>query len=83
MVCGGGTSLASPIIAGVYALAGGVGSGVQGNSIPYQPGSAAYLNDVSSGNNGACTVPYLCNAVTGYDGPTGLGTPNGTGAFGN
>lgn len=27
------------------------------------------------------SVSYLCNAVPGYDGPTGLGTPNGTGAF--
>ncbi|HZD70428.1 MAG TPA: hypothetical protein VFA45_16475, partial [Actinomycetes bacterium] len=24
---------------------------------------------------------YLCTAVAGYDGPTGLGTPNGSGAF--
>jgi hypothetical protein len=24
---------------------------------------------------------YLCAAGAGYDGPTGLGTPNGTGAF--
>jgi hypothetical protein len=24
---------------------------------------------------------YLCNGVQGYDGPTGNGTPNGTGAF--
>jgi hypothetical protein len=31
---------------------------------------------VKSGTNGNCNS-YLCNAVEGYDGPTGLGTPNG------
>jgi len=35
------------------------------------------LYDVTSGSNGRCTVAYLCTAVAGYDGPTGLGTPNG------
>jgi serine protease inhibitor ecotin len=30
---------------------------------------------------GNCTVIYLCNGVPGYDGPTGLGTPNGTRSF--
>ena len=36
------------------------------------------------GNNGIfqdCGGDYQCNAVTGYDGPTGLGTPNGLSAF--
>jgi subtilase family serine protease len=74
----GGTSLASPIIAGVYALAGGVGSG-QGNSLPYQNPSTN-LNDIVTGKNGRCGT-YLCKAVPGYDGPTGLGTPNGVGGF--
>lgn len=75
----GGTSVASPIIASVYALAGNAGSVTYG-SYPYsyaQPGS---LNDVTSGSNGSCGT-YLCVAGSGYDGPTGLGTPNGTGAF--
>jgi Carboxypeptidase regulatory-like domain len=36
---------------------------------------------VTSGSNGSCDPAYLCKAGTGYDGPTGLGTPNGTGAF--
>ena len=40
----------------------------------------ASLNDVTSGKNGTCGAP-LCTAGTGWDGPTGLGTPNGTGAF--
>jgi subtilase family serine protease len=75
----GGTSLASPIIAGVYALAGGVGAGIQGNSVPYS--HVTYLHDITSGSNGACGGSYLCMAQIGYDGPTGLGTPNGTGGF--
>ena len=33
------------------------------------------------GLNGFCDPPILCNAGVGYDGPTGLGTPNGTAAF--
>jgi subtilase family serine protease len=75
----GGTSVASPIIASVYALAGNSAS-VTSGSYPYsQPGS---LNDVSSGSNGkSCAPSYLCTAGAGYDGPTGLGTPNGTGSF--
>jgi subtilase family serine protease len=72
----GGTSVASPIVAGVYALAGGTPNY---GADPYAaPGS---LFDVSSGSNGTCGGGYLCTAVTGYDGPTGLGTPNGAGAF--
>jgi hypothetical protein len=30
-----------------------------------------------------CEQPYFCNGEVGYDGPTGLGTPNGTAAFGD
>ena len=41
------------------------------------------LNDVTSGSNGSCGSSYLCTAVTGYDGPTGLGTPNTADAFSN
>jgi subtilase family serine protease len=74
----GGTSASSPIIASVYALAGNTASITYG-SYPYSHTSA--LNDVTSGNNGSCSGSYLCTAGAGYDGPTGLGTPNGTGAF--
>lgn len=78
----GGTSLATPIVAGAYALHGGVASTVQANSVPYS--NVAYgvdLHDVVTGSNGTCTVTYLCTAGTGYDGPSGLGTPLGLGAF--
>jgi subtilase family serine protease len=74
----GGTSAASPIIAGVYALAGNSGS-VNYGSYPY--GHVSALFDVTSGSNGSCGGSYLCTGGPGYDGPTGLGTPNGTGAF--
>jgi len=74
----GGTSVASPIIASVYALAGNASS-VTGGSYPYTHSSS--LNDVTSGSNGSCGGTSLCTAGGGWDGPTGLGTPNGTGAF--
>ena len=74
----GGTSVASPIIASVYALAGGIPSGTYGSS-PYYATSG--LNDVTTGSNGSCGGTALCTSGTGWDGPTGLGTPNGVGAF--
>src|SRR3954469_3384092 len=74
----GGTSASSPIIASVYALAGNASSVTYG-SFPYSHASA--LNDVTSGNNGTCSPAYLCTAGAGFDGPTGLGTPKGTGGF--
>ena len=75
----GGTSVASPIIAGVYALAANA-SVVNYGSYPYS--HTAFLFDVTSGSNGHCRfTPNLCTAGTGWDGPTGLGTPNGVGAF--
>jgi subtilase family serine protease len=74
----GGTSVAAPIIASVYALAGNTSSMTYG-SFPY--GHTSSLHDVTSGSNGSCGSSYLCTAKVGYDGPTGLGTPNGTGAF--
>ncbi len=76
----GGTSVASPIIAGVYALAGPASPGTYPVSYPYA--KPAQLNDVTSGTNGSCGGSYLCTGKVGYDGPTGLGTPISTGAFG-
>jgi subtilase family serine protease len=74
----GGTSASAPIIAGVYALAGNAAL-VDYGSFPYA--HTASLFDVTSGSNGTCSPAYLCTAGVGYDGPTGLGTPNATGAF--
>ncbi|MDH6114538.1 subtilase family serine protease [Kitasatospora sp. MAP12-15] len=75
----GGTSASSPIIASVYALAGNPGANTTPAADLYANPSA--LNDVTSGSNGDCGGSYLCTAGAGYDGPTGLGTPNGTAAF--
>ncbi|MFF8023883.1 S8 family serine peptidase [Streptomyces sp. NPDC007896] len=74
----GGTSASSPFIAGVYALAGAPGANDVPASYPYAHPDK--LNDVTNGANGSCS-DYLCKAGKGYDGPTGLGTPNGVAAF--
>ncbi len=73
----GGTSLSSPIVAAVYALSGHTTG--YANAIPYAHTSGLF--DVTSGSNGSCAPTVWCNAGTGWDGPTGLGTPNGTSAF--
>lgn len=72
----GGTSVAAPVIGGVYAVNGGP---VNYGSDPYA--NVGALFDVTSGSNGSCSPAYLCTAGVGYDGPTGLGTPNGVSAF--
>jgi subtilase family serine protease len=74
----GGTSVAAPVIAAVYALAGN-GGGANYASFPYSHVSSLF--DITSGSNGSCGSSYLCTAKAGFDGPTGLGTPNGTGGF--
>lgn len=71
----GGTSLSSPIVAAVYALSGNTAG--YANTLPYANPSGLF--DVTSGSNGSCA--YWCSAKAGWDGPTGLGTPNGTSAF--
>jgi len=73
----GGTSASSPIVASVYAMSGNTA----GYPASYTWGHASALNDVTSGSNGTCSPKVWCTAVTGWDGPTGLGTPKGTGAF--
>jgi subtilase family serine protease len=75
----GGTSLASPLVAGVYALAGNAASVAFPASLPY--GHPTAMHDVTEGaSTGGCSTT-ACKAHTGYDGPTGLGTPNGIGGF--
>jgi subtilase family serine protease len=129
----GGTSLASPLVAAMFALAGGSHGAAYPASTLYANGSVrpSSVYDVTVGGNGFCagdststcgnaayelsggrtvnpnllvsannkyslldcsfpaagnpaTAPppsSQCNAVTGYDGPSGLGTPNGLGVF--
>jgi subtilase family serine protease len=82
----GGTSVSAPLVGGIY---GNNGGSVNFGSNPYSHTDALY--DVTTGTNGSCgngplglgRRKYLCNGEVGYDGPTGLGTPNGTAAFGD
>jgi subtilase family serine protease len=89
----GGTSASAQVIAGVYGLAGHGASNASalysGGSIPFGSPNPL-LTDVTSGSNGSCTgrgrtanlaLAYLCTGKTGYDGPTGMGTPAGIGSF--
>ena len=73
----GGTSVAAPLIAGVYGVRG---TAVNYGSDPYN--HTANLYDITSGSNGSCGGSYLCTAKVGYDGPTGLGTPHHSTALG-
>jgi subtilase family serine protease len=73
----GGTSVASPIIASVFAMAG--------KTADY-PASLLWANptdlfDVIGGSNGTCAPTVWCTAGKGWDGPSGLGTPIGTAGF--
>ena len=74
----GGTSVAAPLIGGIYGLNGGK---VTYAKNIYQHTSDLY--DITSGSNGSCNGKYRCTARVGYDGPTGWGTPNGDKAFGD
>ena len=76
----GGTSASAPLIAGIYALAGNA-SKITPEYVYRHAGS---LFDITKGNNifrDVCGHDYMCVARKGYDAPTGLGTPDGTGAF--
>ena len=79
----GGTSLASPVLAAIYALAGNSNANTAATSPDtqlyrthlYNPTSKLY--SVTTGNVGTCGT-WLCDATksfNGYNGPTGLGTP--------
>jgi hypothetical protein len=76
----GGTSESSPMIAAVFALAGNNGNGGN-NAADSIYTHTSNLYDVTSGSNGSCGSSILCTAKTGYDGPTGWGTPDGLTAF--
>jgi subtilase family serine protease len=67
----GGTSAAAPLVAGIFAF---TGKAAQGPGFAYAHPKAFY--DAKTGSNGSCTTSYFCTAHSGYDGPTGLGTPD-------
>jgi subtilase family serine protease len=75
----GGSSVSTPIVAGVYGLAAN-GTQFTGAATLYANASALFA--ITSGSNGLCLLaPYLCNAGGGYNGPAGMGSPNGIAAF--
>ena len=78
----GGTSVASPLLAGIEAHASPFERSLGPAAFYEDPGS---LFDVTEGEDwdplsavSECAPnEYLCNGEVGYDGPTGLGTPDG------
>jgi hypothetical protein len=68
----GGTSASSPFMAGVYARYGIAKT----NDASFAYAHVNQFFDVTTGKNGTCGGA-MCNAGAGWDGPTGLGTPNG------
>jgi subtilase family serine protease len=74
----GGTSVSSPLIAGMIGLAGNAGPLDKARYIYWHRSG---LHDVIGGSNGYCGGDYLCNAKVGYDAPTGLGSPRGVSAL--
>ncbi|MFI7609191.1 kelch repeat-containing protein [Micromonospora sp. NPDC049366] len=76
----GGTSLAAPLVAGMYALAGEALPGSYPVTYPYRADKSAGLFDITEGSNGWCG-DLRCTAGPGWDGPTGMGSPNGVSAL--
>jgi len=76
----GGTSLAAPLVAGIFGLVGGVNTGVTASSVPYSASSSAF-HDITSGNDCTSGQTTHCYAATGFDTPTGLGSPDGIAGF--
>ena len=68
----GGTSLASPIVASLYAIAG---NNIDAYSFTRNALDDSLLADVTSGSTTGCDGTVLCTAGKGWDGATGIGTP--------
>jgi subtilase family serine protease len=87
----GGTSVSSPLLAGVFALAGNATKRHAGENFwsASDKKRAKYLHTITTGSVSGCPSnylgTYLCDAGTNqfgtYSGPSGWGTPNGIGAF--
>ncbi len=71
-----GTSVASPLVAGIFARLQLATTIAADMGWVYTNASAFY--DVTSGNNKKGCTTKLCEAGVGWDGPTGVGTPNAT-----
>ena len=68
----GGTSLSSPLVASLYTMQGGYGGATLAGQYAWAATTPYY--DVTSGSNGTCSPAVVCNAGTGWDGPTGRGS---------
>lgn len=77
-----GTSFSAPIIGGAFALAGGGSSAAAQRLYQRARSDPGAFRDITTGtNNQFCADQPYCAARSGYDGPTGLGTPYGLAAF--
>ena len=74
----GGTSLSSPLVAGML-VRSGKASLYSSAQRMYQ--RSASFRDIVSGSNGVCGGDSLCTAKKGWDGPTGVGAPYSLGSF--
>jgi hypothetical protein len=70
-----GTSAASPMVAAIFTRVGVIDAISADFGFIYTHTSA--FHDVTSGSNGSCGN-IQCTAGAGWDGPTGIGTPNGS-----
>lgn len=82
----GGNSVSTPLLAGVFGLAGNAASQDGGKTFWEKPHEKAKdLYPITSGSDGTCSPKYFCTDGTNeygkYGGPTGWGTPHGIGAF--
>ena len=80
----GGTSVSSPLVAGIEAHESAHERSLGAHAFYEDPGSLFdvtegfnWNSDDASGTSECAPNEYLCNAEVGYDGPTGLGTPDG------
>jgi hypothetical protein len=80
----GGTGLSSTIIAAAFGLADGPGMVAHPARTIYQRGDSRNLHDIVNGSNrpeSDCGGSLICEAGSGWDGPTGLGTLRGVEAL--
>jgi subtilase family serine protease len=83
----GGTSLSAPLIAAVFALKNTVSANVKPAATLYANAGTSAFRDVTTGTDDAgnygvpCAHTSACNAVAGYDLPTGVGSPHGITGF--
>jgi hypothetical protein len=75
----GGTSALAPLIGGIHGRTGDT-AGYPAKRL-YSVPKGSLFDPHGNVFNGTCSAVYLCSDVEGYDGPTGVGSPNGTGAF--